>query len=84
LGQLGQELDTVSKNEIPFFDLVALGFPAITIDGNEVSLECDTSQIRAALAQNNIKIRYQITNGSSTFTCTTIANPNYGEEADVY
>lgn len=80
LGQLGQQLN----NQIPFFDLVTLGLPAITMDGNEVSLECDTSKIRAALAINSIKIRYQITNDSSTFTYTTIANPSYGEEIDAY
>lgn len=46
--------------EIPTFDLIAMGMPAISLDGTESSLQCDTTEIMAAAAKGIVKLRFAV------------------------
>lgn len=64
--------------EIPTFDLVTLGLPVIDIEGEAVTLETDTTEIRAALEAGAVRFTANISyrglefNGA-TFTMHDIA-----------
>ena len=47
----------------PEFDLTAMGLPALTMDGTEVSVECDTTELRAALEKNLVKLSFTANTG---------------------
>lgn len=44
----------------PYFDLTAMGLPAVPLDGTTVSVECDTTEFRAAAAKGLIKTKIYI------------------------
>ena len=48
----------------PEFDLTAMGLPALTLDGTEVSVECDTTELRAALEKNLVKLSFTANTGT--------------------
>ena len=70
--------------EIPFFDLAAMGLPAVTPDGTEVALAADTSEIRTALASGFVKFGFQFSYGGMTITAELTGAPMYIAEADTY
>ena len=58
-----QEAD-VQVSEPPEFDLTAMGLPALTLDGTEVSVECDTTELRTALEKNLVKLSFTANTGT--------------------
>lgn len=61
----------------PFFDLTAMGLPAIPLDGTTVSVECDTSELCAALEKAPVKLSFVGNNGSVELPISMIANAFY-------
>ena len=49
---------------IPEFDLTAMGLPALTLDGTEVSVESDTTELRTALEKNLVKLSFTANTGT--------------------
>lgn len=44
--------------ELPVFDFAAMGLPALALDGEIVSVECDTSELYEALGKGSVKISF--------------------------
>lgn len=57
----------------PEFDLTAMGLPALTLDGTEVSVECDTTELRAALDKGLVKLSFAANIGQEV-TVTGVSN----------
>lgn len=51
-----KKIDTKYLPYPPEFDLTAMGLPALTLDGTEVLVECDTTELRAALDKGAVKM----------------------------
>lgn len=66
-GQTGNQGGTV---EIPTFDLVTLGLPVIDIEGEAVTLETDTTEIRAALEAGAVRFRVKVEYRGLVFDCS--------------
>lgn len=49
-----------AASAIPVFDLTALGLGNVALDGEEVSVETDTSAIMAALENGSVKFSFQV------------------------
>ena len=45
---------------IPEFDLAAMGLPSIPLDGSYVSVECDTTELRAAASKGLVRIKVAV------------------------
>ena len=45
---------------IPEFDLIAMGLPAVPIGGEQVSVECDTTEIMAAMEKGLVKLNFAV------------------------
>lgn len=63
---LSPDACTIKQENIPdppTFDLTAMGLPAFTMDGSSVSVECDTTELRAALDKGPVKILFQANTG---------------------
>ena len=45
---------------IPEFDLAAMGLPAVPIGGEQVSVECDTTEIMAAMEKGLVKLNFAV------------------------
>lgn len=65
-----------SEYEIPTFDLVALGLPAIIPNGEYVMGELDTTEIMAALDMGAVKFAAQFNMGAAV-SVTLVFNPGY-------
>lgn len=57
----GTRLDTwEGSGDIPTFDLVKMGLPEIDVEGEAVTLEADTAEIRAALEKGAVRFRVKV------------------------
>lgn len=83
-GEKGEKGDPGDGAAITFFDLAAMGLPAVTPDGTEVALAADTSEIRTALASGFVKFGFQFSYGGMTITAELTGAPMYMAEADTY
>lgn len=61
--------------EIPSFDLVALGLPAVPMDGNEVLVQTDTTEIRAALDKGAVRFSMQADMGGEVMPFDAVMTP---------
>lgn len=68
-----KQIDPEYIPDPPFFDLTAMGLPALTLDGTEVSVECDTTELRAALDKGAVKLSFAANIGSEV-TVTGVTN----------
>lgn len=68
-----KQIDPEYIPDPPFFDLTAMGLPALTLDGTEVSVECDTTELRAALDKGLVKLSFAANIGQEV-TVTGIIN----------
>ena len=71
---LEEDTGEEETTEIPTFDLVALGLPAVPMDGNEVLVQTDTTEIRAALDKGAVKFIASFLFGDSAVTAEVIMN----------
>lgn len=62
----------IYESEIPFFDLAAMGLPAVPADETTVSVEADYSAILAALSRGPVKFRV-LANIGAEFTVEFVA-----------
>lgn len=53
-------LDSKYIPDPPYFDLVAMGLPTVSLDGIGVSVECDATEIRAAAAKGLMKVKIAV------------------------
>ncbi len=53
---------------IPEFDLIAMGLPAVSIGGERVSVECDTTEIMAAMEKGLVKLNLAVNMGGDSST----------------
>ena len=53
---------------IPEFDLAAMGLPAVPIGGEQVSVECDTTEIMAAMEKGLVKLNFAVDMGDDSNT----------------
>ena len=83
-GDKGDKGDPGDGAAITFFDLAAMGLPAVTPDGTEVALAADTSEIRTALASGFVKFGFQFSYGGMTIAAELTGAPMYMAEADTY
>ena len=51
---------------IPEFDLAAMGLPAVPIGGEQVSVECDTTEIMAAMEKGLVKLNVAVNMGGDS------------------
>ena len=58
-GDKGDKGDPGDGAAITFFDLAAMGLPAVTPDGTEVALAADTSEMQTALASGFVKFGFR-------------------------
>lgn len=70
--------------EIPFFDLAAMGLPAVTPDGTEVALAADTSEMQTALASGSVKFGFQLSYGGMTVYAEMVGAPMYTQATGTY
>lgn len=70
--------------EIPFFDLAAMGLPAVTPDGTEVALAADTSEMQTALASGFVKFGFQFSYVGMTIAAELTGAPMYMAATDTY
>lgn len=56
--------------EIFTFDLVALGLPVVDVEGEAVTLETDTTEIRAALEAGAVRFRVKVEYRGLVFDCS--------------
>lgn len=61
--------------DIPVFDLAAMGLPAIPVNGTQVSVECDLTEIKAAMANGLIKIKANVDIGSMVLAVESVVAP---------
>lgn len=83
-GEKGEKGDPGDGAAITFFDLAAMGLPAVTPDGTEVALAADTSEMQTALASGFVKFGFQFSYGGMTITAELTGAPMYMAEADTY
>ena len=83
-GEKGDKGDPGDGAAITFFNLAAMGLPAVTPDGTEVALAANTSEIRTALAGGFVKFGFQFSYGGMTITAELTGAPMYMAEADTY
>lgn len=79
-----EDADPGDGAAITFFDLAAMGLPAVTPDGTEVALAADTSEMRTALAGGYVKFGFQFSYGGTTIAAELTGAPMYMAEADMY
>lgn len=65
----------------PEFDLTAMGLPALTMDGTSVTVECDTTELRAALDKGPVKLIFTANVGTEV-TVSGVVNAMF--MADTY
>ncbi len=65
-GEIVHKLDEKYLPEVPTFDLTALGLEAVVVDGDETSLQTDTTEILAALEKGKAKFGLGVSYGSET------------------
>lgn len=58
----------------PFFDLTAMGFPALT-PGADVEFECDASEICEAMAKGIVKFKVEMNSGNISLPFSVIGVP---------
>lgn len=58
---------------IPEFDLVAMGLPAVPLDGSYVSVECDITEIQEAAKKGLIKIKAAVSAFGTELTMESFA-----------
>ena len=63
-----------SDNEIPSFDLAALGLDAVTLDGNETILQTDTTEIVSALEKGTIRFSLDVAVGEAVAPFSVMPN----------
>ena len=83
-GEKGDKGDPGDGAAVAFFDLSAMGLPAITPDGAEVSLAADTSGIQTALAGGLVKFGFHISYGGMTVYSEMVGAPMYTQATDTY
>lgn len=55
-----QKINIAYIPDPPFFDLTAIGLPDIPLSGDEIYIECDTSEILTAAAKGLVKISVSV------------------------
>lgn len=80
--KLALKLD--SDEAVPVFDLIEMGLGAIEPGGDAVTINTDTSEIRAALANGDIKLRFNFSASGYTMTGVARAYPLYLEDSSEY
>ena len=80
--KLALKLD--SDKDVPFFDLGEMGLGAITPGGDAVTINTDTSELMAALANGAVKLRIRFNFYGSTLTGVAQALALYLEESSEY
>ena len=83
-GDKGDKGDPGDGAAITFFDLAAMGLPAVTPDGTEVALAADTSEMQTALASGFVKFGFRFSYGGMTIAAELTGAPMYMAEADMY
>ena len=80
--KLALKLD--SDKDVPFFDLGEMGLGAITPGGDAVTINTDTPELMAALANGAVKLRIRFNFYGSTLTGVAQALALYLEESSEY
>lgn len=83
-GDKGDKGDPGDGAAITFFDLAAMGLPAVTPDGTEVALAADTSEMQTALASGSVKFGFQFSYGGMTIAAELTGAPMYMAATDTY
>ena len=73
-----------ADKDVPFFDLGEMGLGAITPGGDAVTINTDTSELMAALANGAVKLRIRFNFYGSTLTGVAQALALYLEESSEY
>ena len=73
-----------ADKNVPFFDLGEMGLGAITPGGDAVTINTDTSELMAALANGAVKLRIRFNFYGSTLTGVAQALALYLEESSEY
>ena len=80
--KLAQKLD--SDKDVPVFDLSEMGLGAIEPGGEAVTITTDTSKIRDALANGDIKLRLKFNVYGTTMTGVARVSSLYLEDSAEY
>lgn len=83
-GDKGDKGDPGDGAAITFFDLAAMGLPAVTPDGTEVALAADTSEMQTALASGSVKFGFQLSYGGMTVYAEMVGAPMYTQATGTY
>lgn len=80
--KLALKLD--SDKDVPFFDLGEMGLGAIAPGGDAVTISTDTSEIRTALANGGIRLRFNFNVFGTIMSGVARVSPLYLEESSEY
>ena len=83
-GEKGDKGDPGVGAVLTFFDLAAMGLPAVTPDGTEVALAADTSEMQTALASGSVKFGFQLSYGGMTVYAEMVGAPMYTQATGTY
>ena len=72
-----EESNSQDGYTVPFFDLAAMGLPAIPLDGAGVYVQCETASLREALGKSFVKLSYAISVGGVEMPVSGIVNAGY-------
>lgn len=64
-----------AATELPTFDLVTLGLPAVPMDGNQVFVQTDTTEIREALDKGAVRFSMQMDMGGEVLSFDAVMTP---------
>lgn len=70
----GEEGEEPAAAELPTFDLVTLGLPAVPMDGTQVVAQMDTTDIRTALDKGAVKFIASFLFGTSAVAAEVVMN----------
>ena len=90
LAEVGGEIKRVpgeglgGSGTIPEFDLAAMGLPNVPLDGTQVSVECDLTEIKNAMSKGLIKLKSNFDMASTVVPMEAIGVPIYNPMIDGY
>ena len=72
------------SGEIPYFDLVAMGLPAVPLDGTAVNVEVDCTTLREAMASGLFKVTFSLNWNGYSIPFTSVERAGYLSAEDCY